>query len=74
MGTDVIVFVESKTLSDTPVNVASKMGKPVFKKGQASTYGNGFFQADGFQFEDIHATESEVIEINNLVNSGIYIE
>lgn len=74
MGTDVVIFVESKTLADTPVNVASKIGKPVYKKGIASTYGDGYFQADGFQFEDVHATESEIIEINNLVNTGIYLE
>lgn len=73
MGTDVKVFVESKGLSDTLVNIDTVMGTPAYRYQIIGNY-SGYVQTDGMQFASSRATASEKNQINSLCDSGIYLE
>lgn len=62
----------TRQLSDEPANLAPRMGIPFFK---ADTIGNhsGYVQTDAFDM-DGSCTSQERTLINNLMNSGVFIE
>lgn len=62
----------TRQLSDEPANLAPRMGIPFFK---ADIIGNhtGYIQTDAFDM-DGSGTSQERTMINNLLNSGVFIE
>lgn len=65
-------FTVCKTLTDTPANLNSIIGKPVMKKATISTY-SGFVQTDGMCVSG-NMTDSEHDIINAACDRGIYYE
>ena len=65
-------FTVCKTLTDTPANLNSIIGKPVMKKATISTY-TGFVQTDGMCVSG-NMTDSEHDIINAACDRGIYYE
>jgi hypothetical protein len=62
----------SRSLSDDPVNLAPRMGIPFFKADIISNH-TGYIQTDAFDM-DGSGTSQERSMINNLLNSGVFIE
>lgn len=73
LGTDITCQVITRDLSDQQLNLAIKMGKPLFKNDRIGNY-SGYVQTEGFQFESNRASSSEKDVINSLLDSGIYVE
>ena len=73
MGTQVQIFVVSKTLSEQPALYSQKLGKPYFQNDPLGNH-SGYIQCDGFQLSSKRATSSEIEKINALCNTGIYME
>lgn len=62
----------TRQLSDEPANLAPRMGIPFFKADLISNH-TGYIQTDAFDM-DGSATSQERTLINNLMNSGVFIE
>lgn len=62
----------SRSLSDDPDNLAPIMGKPFFKSDLISNH-TGYIQCDGFRM-DGSGTSQEKSQIDDMLNSGIFIE
>ena len=73
LGTDIKCQVLTRELTDQQLNLSLKMGKPLFKNTQIGNFA-GYVQTEGFQFESIRASSSEKDAINQLLDSGIYVE
>lgn len=73
MGTDVKIFVTTKTLADHPLNLAIRIGKPFFKNDSVGNH-VGYVQTDGFQLSSYKATSSEIEKINAYLDTGIYVD
>ena len=73
LGTDIKCQVLTRELTDQQLNLSLKMGKPLFKNTQIGNYA-GYVQTEGFQFESNRASSSEKDAINQLLDSGIYVE
>jgi hypothetical protein len=65
-------FVTQKVLTDDPANLNGIFGKPVMKVSTPGSF-SGYVQTDGFQFAG-SCLESERQAINQLLDSGIYVE
>lgn len=63
----------TRDLTDLQLNLALKMGKPLFKNDYVGSY-TGYVQTEGFQFSSFNASSSEKDKINSLLDSGIYVE
>ena len=73
LGTDIECQVITRELTDQQLNLALKMGKPLFKNALIGDY-SGYVQTEGFQFESSRASSSEKDAINSLFDSGVYVE
>ena len=73
LGTSFLCQVLSRDLSDQPLNFSIRMGKPLFKNTKVGNY-SGYVQTEGFQFASLRASSSEKDTINQLLDSGIYVE
>lgn len=74
VGTDLTpkCFVTQKVLTEDPANLNAIIGKPVMKVSTPGSF-SGYVQTDGFQFAG-NCLESERQKINQLLDSGIYVE
>ena len=66
-------FVTQKQLSDSQTNFDPIMGKPYMGVAAIGSF-TGYVQTDGFQLADIQAYSEEKDMINQLMDSGVYIE
>lgn len=73
LGTNIQCQVLSRNLSDIQYNLFGKMGAPVFKNDYVGSY-TGYVQTEGFQFMSSRASSTEKDMINQLLDSGIYVE
>lgn len=73
LGTEIKCQVLTRELTDQQLNLSLKMGKPLFKNTQIGNFA-GYVQTEGFQFESAKASSSEKDAINQLLDSGIYVE
>ena len=73
LGTNVECQVITRNLSDQQLNLSIRMGKPLFKNTKIGNY-SGYVQTEGFQFESNRASSAEKDVINQLLDSGIYVE
>lgn len=73
LGTDIKCQVLSRNLSDQQLNLSIKMGKPLFKNTAIGNY-SGYVQTEGFQFQSNRASSAEKDAINQLMDSGVYME
>lgn len=74
-GLDKVVhcYVLQKQLTDTQTNFDPVMGKPYMGVATIGSF-TGYVQTDGFQLADIQAYSEEKDMINQLMDSGVYIE
>lgn len=73
LGTSITCQCITRELSDQPANFSIRMGKPLFKNTKIENY-SGYVQTEGFQFASARASSSEKDTINQLLDSGIYVE
>lgn len=67
------IWVISKDISDSQANLSPIMGKPYFGAGTLTNH-RGYVQTEHFNCKDSNAYETEIAEINSLLDGGIYIE
>ena len=70
---EVYCFVVSKELTDTQTNFNKIMGKPFMGVAKVGNF-TGYIQTDGFQLASDFAYDAEKDKVNQLLDTGIYIE
>lgn len=73
LGYVITCQVITRELTDQQLNLSLRMGKPLFRNTKISNY-SGYVQTEGFQFASSKASSSEKDKINQLLDSGIYVE
>ena len=67
-----VLTIRSNNVSDEPGNVAAILGRPCFKHTALSNF-SGYVKTNNASVS-IDGYHNETIEINNLLNGGVYIE
>lgn len=73
LGTSITCQVLSRNLSDMQINLYGRIGVPVFRNTYVGDF-TGYVQTEGFQFMSSRASSTEKDMINQLLDSGIYVE